>query len=135
MPPSPSTPSPERGAIRQTLDFLAPRNAAVKSAVWEMVERARSELAALEAAVVAIRTQLTAEVKENADLRAQLAKRDDDTARLDWLDENVHWTMTLGRDVASIAIDFPAPASNRPLRELIDAARVSADASKEDDRG
>ena len=96
MSENPST-SPERGAIKQCIAYCFGKMWANRGSNYlpERVDTAaESELAALEAlvavkdatnlmlyeenaaldaAVVAIRTQLTAEVKENADLRAQLA--------------------------------------------------------------
>ena len=93
------TKMPERGAIQRALSELLALSAAVCDQAdfkntLVACESAESELAALEAAVVAIRTQLTAEVKENADLRAQLAAAEEDKS----LKESAYVQMRAERD-------------------------------------
>ena len=151
---SPST-SPERGAIRWCIGF------ALRDSLYARAkaDAAESELAALEAEnerLLRINEDLVRHGNDldlkNADLRAQLAKRDEDKARLDFMeaiaieandpdwgsreiveyeadedDEFKQFTvlgvkMELGRRLGEAST----------LREAIDAARVSADASKED---
>lgn len=149
MPPSPST-SPERGAIRELFASLKNLREAVfgpgKAPPDLKVVRALSELAALEAERDCFSRSILAMGAANDDLRAQLDKRDEDTKRLDqvqaWLDEDAivkfeRWDHD-GRRVFNSphltihVLDFQLRGGKtETIREAIDAARVSADASKE----
>jgi len=136
MPPSPSTPSPERGAIKQCIAYCFGKMWANRGSNYlpERVDTAaESELAALEA--------------ENAVLRAKLAKRDEEPSanRIELASYALHLALKaasarlgafsetrylLESAVRAVVANLK---NTQPLQQ--DAARVSADASKEDDRG
>ena len=127
--------TPERGAIKQCIAYCFGKMWANRGSNYlpERVDTAaESELAALEA--------------EIGVLRAQLAKRDEDTVRMDWMQtqgaERQCWTQcdimpagTLGRENwgrerwSFRGQGLPNNTAASTLREAIDAAR--ADASKE----
>ena len=125
-----SSPSPERGAIRAALQQQGERcpYCSMPShlgrelhAGYCVVEKARSELAALEAAVVAIRAQLATVEKERDEARAwqgaHLYMRDADAA--EERGDRAEAERLTARGLEQMAIATGT------------AARVSADASKE----
>ena len=153
MPPSPSTPSPERGAIKQCIAYCFGKMWANRGSNYlpERVDTAaESELAALEALVavkdfsnVTIYEELQRVEAENADLRAQLANAGRDIARpLDEYHEDLGpvlwWTLPVREPPyvgTTLDIGFPDGLTHfTPCRDPLNAGddpRVSADASKE----
>ena len=157
MPPSPSTPSPERGAIRTLVDDLRELPWSVE--ISNEFSAAESELAALEARDAdfaeaagellveipepgtVLSKLLSANVlmrRENADLRAQLARRDEDDegkflAFREGLGVEIYLCGGAGtadgwRELGQFAAKLLAKHERQRIER---AARVSADASKE----
>ena len=154
-----SSPSHERGAIRAALQQQGERcpYCSMPShlgrelhAGYCVVEKARSELAALEALVavkdfsnVTIYEELQRVEAENADLRAQLANAGRDIARpLDEYHEDLGpvlwWTLPVREPPyvgTTLDIGFPDGITHfTPCRDPLNAGddpRVSADSSKE----
>jgi len=113
MPPSPSTPSPERGAIKQCIAYCFGKMWANRGSNYlpERVDTAaESELAALEAAGWFVGALERGEIE------------------VECMGTTTRY-FNLWRDGQLLATT--AAGNHKTLREAIDAARVSADESKE----